>query len=271
MHCFRNAWHDERQLACCRCSCSACVACLFCVCCFCFAPLRLTFLLVLCPFAGIQRAPGPSCLGPGPTAVVLRLRTRRRTLAPARPPTRPLARRPLTVRHRAGTRLCPSTPHLALRPVMPLALLPCYAECAGMPLLTMMAGGSPGPAPTGRPSAMLSVQKHPRASPPMFWRSRRVSGTLRPTSRSSAIVSLTSLRLLRLRWDLLQAELWSERDHQQCANNVAQERRIADQQTVEDRFERMTSAFNQRLIEFDDRIFRVNENRAGSITRKQSA
>ena len=67
-------------------------------------------------------------------------------------------------------------------------------------------------------------------------------------------------------WDLVQAEMRSERDHQQHVIDVARERRIADHETLEGRFERLTSAINDRLIEFDDRIFQMNETRAGSIT-----
>ena len=42
--------------------------------------------------------------------------------------------------------------------------------------------------------------------------------------------------------------------------------RIADHETLEGRFERLTSAINDRMNEFDDRILRMNETRAGSIT-----
>ena len=71
---------------------------------------------------------------------------------------------------------------------------------------------------------------------------------------------------IRDMWDHIQAELRSERTHQQHVSDVARERRIADHATIEDRFERMTMAINERLIEFDQRIFRLNEDRAGSIS-----
>ena len=63
MHCFPNAWHDERQHACCRCSCFACVACFFCVCCFCCAPFCFSsdrlFFLSSVPSWGSRGRPGP--------------------------------------------------------------------------------------------------------------------------------------------------------------------------------------------------------------------
>ena len=116
---------------------------------------------------------------------------------------------------------------------------------------------------------MPSVRRHPRASSPMFWRSRRVSLVLRPTSKFSATVSDIAETLegkIRDMWDHIQAELRSERTHQQHVSDVARERRIADHETIEDRFERMTTAINERMIEFDQRIFRMNEDRAGSIS-----
>ena len=65
-------------------------------------------------------------------------------------------------------------------------------------------------------------------------------------------------------WDLVQAEteIRSGRDHRQHCQDVARERRIADHETLDDRFERLSSAINERLIEFDDRIFHLIEREA---------
>ena len=67
-------------------------------------------------------------------------------------------------------------------------------------------------------------------------------------------------------WDLVQAEVKSERDHQEHVADVAHERRVSDHETLEAHFARLNSVINDRFIEFDDRIFRMNESRAGSIT-----
>eukprot|EP00439_Symbiodinium_sp_Y106_P049823 s1789_g6.t1 len=47
---------------------------------------------------------------------------------------------------------------------------------------------------------------------------------------------------------------------------VKSERRVSDHETLEAHFTRLNSAINARFIEFDDRIFRMNESRAGSIS-----
>ena len=40
-------------------------------------------------------------------------------------------------------------------------------------------------------------------------------------------------------------------------SDVAQERRIADHETIEDHFERFISAISHYMIEFDERILRI--------------
>ena len=71
---------------------------------------------------------------------------------------------------------------------------------------------------------------------------------------------------IRDMWDLVEAEVKSECDHQRHIADVAHERRVSDHETLEAHFARLNSAINDRFIEFDDRIFRMNESRAGSIT-----
>ena len=123
-------------------------------------PSRPIPFLVLCPFAGIQRAPGPS-LGPdghGPSI---------------------------------------SDP-ASFRPPRPDSSGPDLGRGDG-PDATISAPGHNGRAPMGRPFTMPSVRRHPRASPPMFWRSRKVSLTLRPTSKFFATEFLMLRRLSRVR------------------------------------------------------------------------
>ena len=71
---------------------------------------------------------------------------------------------------------------------------------------------------------------------------------------------------IRDMWDLVEAEVKSEHDLQQHRADVAHERRVSDHETLEAHFARLNSAINDRFIEFDDRIFRMNESRAGSIS-----
>ena len=71
---------------------------------------------------------------------------------------------------------------------------------------------------------------------------------------------------IRDMWDLVEAEVKSEHDLQQHRADVAHERRVSDHETLEAHYARLNSAINDRFIEFDDRIFRMNESRAGSIS-----
>eukprot|EP00439_Symbiodinium_sp_Y106_P071245 s2749_g12.t1 len=71
---------------------------------------------------------------------------------------------------------------------------------------------------------------------------------------------------IREMWDFVEAEVKSERDLQQHRADVAHARRVSDHETLEAHFARLNSAINDRFIEFDDRIFRMNESRAGSIS-----
>ncbi|CAE7345631.1 unnamed protein product [Symbiodinium sp. CCMP2592] len=71
---------------------------------------------------------------------------------------------------------------------------------------------------------------------------------------------------IRDMWELLQAELRKERELFMQFQNSFRERRFSDHETLEDRFARLTSTINDRLIEFDERIHQFNEKRAGSLS-----
>ena len=70
-------------------------------------------------------------------------------------------------------------------------------------------------------------------------------------------------RKIRETWDFVEAEVKSEHDLQQLR---AHNRRVSDHETLDAHFARLSSAVNDRFIEFDERIFRMNESRAGSIS-----
>ncbi|CAE7211779.1 unnamed protein product [Symbiodinium sp. CCMP2592] len=67
-------------------------------------------------------------------------------------------------------------------------------------------------------------------------------------------------------WELLQAELRDERDRITRVQDSFRERRISDRESLEDHFARLNSMVNDRFIEFDERIHRFNEKRAGSLS-----
>ena len=84
----------------------------------------------------------------------------------------------------------------------------------------------------------------------------------------NGVADITELleRKIRETWVFVEAEVKSERDLQQHRAEVAHERRVSDHETVEAHFARLNSAVNDRFIEFDERIFHMNESRAGSIS-----
>ena len=96
------------------------------------------FCLVLCPFAGIQRAPGP-CLGLGPTVVVLRFQTRYPPdlLCPAPGRNGPLPFHaepgPLTSPHGPGAGLMQRAMVVMVLAFWPLPRVRCNAKCPGRP------------------------------------------------------------------------------------------------------------------------------------------
>ncbi|CAE6956816.1 JNK [Symbiodinium sp. CCMP2592] len=71
---------------------------------------------------------------------------------------------------------------------------------------------------------------------------------------------------IRDMWELLQAELKKERELYTILQDSFRERRISDHETLEEHFARLNSMVNDRFIEFDERIHRFNEKRAGSIS-----
>ena len=71
---------------------------------------------------------------------------------------------------------------------------------------------------------------------------------------------------IRETWDFVEAEMRSARDLQQLRADDAHHRRVSDHETLDAQFARLNSAINDRFIEFDERIFRMNESRAGSIS-----
>ena len=71
---------------------------------------------------------------------------------------------------------------------------------------------------------------------------------------------------IRETWEFIEAELKNERDLRQHRADVAHERRVSDHETLDAHFARLNSDVNDRFIEFDERIFRMNESRAGSIS-----
>ncbi|CAE7517087.1 GABBR2 [Symbiodinium sp. CCMP2592] len=71
---------------------------------------------------------------------------------------------------------------------------------------------------------------------------------------------------IRDMWELLQAELRKERELFMQFQDSFRERRISDHETLEDHFAKLTSTINDRLIEFDERIYQFNEKRAGSLS-----
>ncbi|CAE7624163.1 Clec16a [Symbiodinium sp. CCMP2592] len=71
---------------------------------------------------------------------------------------------------------------------------------------------------------------------------------------------------IRDMWELLQAELRKERELFMQFQDSFRERRISDHETLEDHFAKLTSMVNDRLIEFDERIHHFNEKRAGSLS-----
>eukprot|EP00439_Symbiodinium_sp_Y106_P026265 s6898_g3.t1 len=127
-----------------------------------------------------------------------------------------------------------------------------------------------GPGPSGAAiQDALGPEAFARIASDVFAIAQGVAGTqadLEILRNGVSDVAETLEGKIRDMWDHIQAELRSERIHQQHVSDVARERRIADHETIEDRFERMTSAINERLVEFDQRIYRMNEDRAGSIS-----
>ncbi|CAE7248026.1 GABBR2 [Symbiodinium sp. CCMP2592] len=71
---------------------------------------------------------------------------------------------------------------------------------------------------------------------------------------------------IREMWELLQAEMRKERELHTIFQDSVRERRISDHETLEEHFARLNSMVNDRFIEFDERIHRFNEKRAGSIS-----
>ncbi|CAE6971381.1 unnamed protein product, partial [Symbiodinium sp. CCMP2592] len=71
---------------------------------------------------------------------------------------------------------------------------------------------------------------------------------------------------IREMWELLQAEMRKERELHTIFQDSVRDRRISDHETLEEHFARLNSMVNDRFIEFDERIHRFNEKRAGSIS-----
>ena len=73
----------------------------------------------------------------------------------------------------------------------------------------------------------------------------------RPTSRflRTGVSDITECLESKIRdmWELVQAEVKSERDHQEHISDVAHERRVSDHETLEAHFARLNSAVNDRL------------------------
>ena len=67
-------------------------------------------------------------------------------------------------------------------------------------------------------------------------------------------------------WRLMIAEIRSEFDHNRKNYDIVHDRRVADHEALDDRFEKLKSAIKDQLIAFDDRIFHMNEQHAGSIS-----
>ena len=55
-------------------------------------------------------------------------------------------------------------------------------------------------------------------------------------------------------------------DHNRKNYDIVHDRRVADHEALDDRFEKLKSAIKDQLIAFDDRIFHMNEQHAGSIS-----
>ncbi|CAE7201943.1 GABBR2 [Symbiodinium sp. CCMP2592] len=209
---------------------------------------RPIFQLVLCPFAGIQRALGPF-LGPGRTAVVHRFRTRRpsahhapipvgRWLAAVEPRPR-LSEHPGALPRRAAPAIDNGGWHngpCAVRALVDEAIGSEASARIATDILAIAQGVT-------NTQADLDILRN---------------------GVSDIIEALESK--IRDMWELLQAELRKERELFMQFQDSFRERRISDHETLEDHFAKLTSTINDRLIEFDERIHQFNEKRAGSLS-----
>ncbi|CAE7510989.1 JNK, partial [Symbiodinium sp. CCMP2592] len=226
---------------------------------------RPIFQLVLCPFAGIQRALGPF-LGLGRTAVVHRFRTRR-----------PSAHRaPIPM----GRWLAAVEPRSPMSPDEPMS------EHPGAPhdsVATITAAGHGGAAPaidnggwhTG-PCAVRALvdeaigsEASARIATDILAIAQGVTNTQADLDiLRNGVSDITEALESKIRdmWELLQAELRKERELFMQLQDSFRERRISDHETLEDHFAKLTSTINDRLIEFDERIHQFNEKRTGSLS-----
>ncbi|CAE7541330.1 unnamed protein product [Symbiodinium sp. CCMP2592] len=222
---------------------------------------RPIFQLVLCPFAGIQRALGPS-MGPGRTAVVHRFRTRRPSAHRAPIPT---GRWLAAVEPRSDEPMSehPGAPHDSVA--------------------TITAAGHGGAAPaidnggwhTG-PCAVRALVDEAIGSEASAHIATDILAIAQGVTNTQAdldilrngVSDITEALESKIRdmWELLQAELRKERELFMQFQDSFRERRISDHETLEDHFAKLTSTINDRLIEFDERIHQFNEKRAGSLS-----
>ena len=131
-----------------------------------------------------------------------------------------------------------------------------HRELEAMPPPTIMAQGSLWPTLTAQPSVMLGPEASARIAADIMAIAQGVASTQADLEiLRNGVADITECLEGKIRdmWDLVEAEVKSER-------------RVSDHETLEAHFTRLNSAINARFIEFDDRIFRMNESRAGSIS-----